>query len=71
MKKQITSKLHLSKETLRHLSERDLQGAVGGITLRCTNYCQPTGPSDCAACPTESCLTGGSCQTATNGANCC
>jgi hypothetical protein len=71
MKKQITSKLHLSKETLRNLSERDLQGAVGGVTFRCTNYCQPTGPSDCAACPTESCLTGGSCQTATNGGNCC
>jgi hypothetical protein len=71
MKKQITSKLHLSKETLRHLSERDLQGAVGGLSLRCTTYCEPTGPSDCSACPTESCITGGSCQTATNGANCC
>lgn len=68
MKKQITSKLHLNKETLRHLSERDLQGAVGGVI---TINCPPTGPSDCAACPTESCITGGSCQTATRGANCC
>ena len=67
MKKQITSKLHLNKETLRHLSERDLQGAVGGATLRCT----PTGLSDCQICPTESCITGGSCTTPTWAANCC
>jgi hypothetical protein len=58
MKKQITKKLQLSKETLRDLSERDLQGAVGGATARCT----PTGLSDCFACPTETC-SDGSCQT--------
>ena len=67
MKKQIVSKLHLNKETLRHLSERDLQGAVGGATFRCT----PTGISDCLVCPTESCITGGSCLTPTWAANCC
>jgi hypothetical protein len=68
MKKQITSKLHLSKETLRNLSERDLQGAVGGVV---TSLCPPTGPSDCLACPTESCISGGSCLTPTTGAHCC
>ncbi|MFN7962457.1 MAG: class I lanthipeptide [Thermoanaerobaculia bacterium] len=36
MKKQLTQKLTLNKETLRNLSERDLKTAVGGITLRCT-----------------------------------
>jgi hypothetical protein len=67
MKKQITSKLQLSKETLRHLSERDLQGAVGGFTA----LCPPTGVSDCDVCPSESCVTGGSCLTATHGQFCC
>ena len=55
MKKQITSKLHLSKETLRHLSERDLQNAVGGVV---TNPCPDTGPSNCQSCPSESCISG-------------
>ncbi|HRC87075.1 MAG TPA: class I lanthipeptide [Thermoanaerobaculia bacterium] len=32
MKKQITKKLTLSKETLRNLSERELEGVVGGAT---------------------------------------
>ena len=45
MKKQITSKLHLNKETLRHLSERDLQSAVGGYSSACIestmSYCIP------------------------------
>jgi len=67
VKKQIVSKLHLNKETLRHLSERDLQGAVGGATWACT----PTGLSYCFVCPTESCITGGSCLTPTWAANCC
>jgi hypothetical protein len=67
VKKQIVSKLQLNKETLRNLSERDLQGAVGGATWACT----PTGLSYCFACPTESCITGGSCATPTWGANCC
>ena len=58
MKKQITKKLSLSKETLRNLSERDLQAAVGGVSLNC----QPTGLTECAACPTESC-SDGSCST--------
>ncbi|HEV7237615.1 MAG TPA: class I lanthipeptide [Thermoanaerobaculia bacterium] len=67
MKKQITSKLHLNKETLRNLSDRDLKGVVGGVT----QHCPPTGPSDCEDCPSESCITGGSCGTATNGQFCC
>jgi hypothetical protein len=67
VKKQIVSKLHLNKETLRHLSERDLQGAVGGRTWACV----PTGISYCLDCPTESCITGGSCLTPTWAANCC
>lgn len=54
MKKQITRKLELSKETLRNLSERDLKGAVGGISA----ICPPTGISDCSPCPTESCSDG-------------
>lgn len=70
MKKQIVSKLSLSKETLRHLSERDLQGAVGGyVTQNCPP--NPTGMSECFLCPTESCITGGSCITPTWAANCC
>lgn len=32
MKKRITQKLELNKETLRNLSERDLQAVVGGGT---------------------------------------
>lgn len=68
MKKQITSKLHLNKETLRHLSERDLQGAVGGVTQV---NCNPTGMTECFQCPTESCVTGDSCATPTWAANCC
>jgi hypothetical protein len=58
MKKQITRKLELSKETLRNLSERDLKGAVGGISF----ICPPTGISNCNPCPTESC-SDGSCST--------
>lgn len=58
MKKKITQKLRLSKETLRNLSERDLQAAVGGATA----ICQPTGLSDCYPCVTESC-SDGSCST--------
>lgn len=57
MKKQITKRLQLSKETLRNLSERDLQGAVGGfvifetrrsdcICITLGDSCPPTWP-DC------------------------
>ena len=60
MKKQITDKLQLSKETLRNLSERDLKGAVGGVTQRCP----PTSATDCSPCPTETC-SDGSCSTFT------
>ena len=43
MKKQFTSKLHLNKETLRNLSDRDLKSAIGGATFHCVetglSYC--------------------------------
>jgi hypothetical protein len=68
MKKQITSKLHLNKETLRNLSDRDLKGVVGGIV---TETCPPTAPSNCEECESESCITGLSCGTATHGQFCC
>jgi natural product precursor len=67
MKKQITTKLHLNKETLRHLSDRDLQSVVGGFTWGCVE----TGLTYCEECPSESCITGGSCLTLTNGQFCC
>lgn len=51
MKKQITKKLTLNKETLRNLSERELTVAVGGATALCE-----TRRSDCW------CITDGSCQ---------
>ena len=61
MKKQITAKLQLNKETLRNLSDRDLKNAIGGAT----RICQETGLSFCQSCPTESCISGsgGSCDT--------
>ncbi len=53
MKKQITKRLTLSKETLRNLSERELQGAVGGATLGLcgTNGC----PTEDPACTNSGC----------------
>lgn len=65
MKKQITSKLQLNKETLRNLSDRDLTGVVGGHTATC----QPTGVSLCEDCPTDSCLSNGGCVTTSH--HCC
>lgn len=65
-KKQITMKLHLKKETLRNLSEADLKAAAGGVTARCTGFCEPTGYSDCVEC--GSFVSGGSCPT---GMACC
>lgn len=60
MKKRISQRLVLSKETLRNLSDRDLQAAVGGATLgpcgsnpcfteadTCTNSGCPSHWSDC------------------------
>lgn len=67
MKKQITTKLQLNKETLRNLSDRDLKNAIGGAT----RLCAPTGLTYCQPCATESCISGsgGSCDTFA--ANCC
>lgn len=67
MKKQFTSKLHLNKETLRNLSDRDLKSAIGGATFNCVD----TGLSICVECPTEgSCISyGSSCNT--GNARCC
>lgn len=61
-KKQITMKLQLNKETLRNLSDRDVKGVAGGISLRCP----PTGASDCYQC--GSWVSDGSCPT---GMACC
>ncbi|HSK80948.1 MAG TPA: class I lanthipeptide [Thermoanaerobaculia bacterium] len=42
-KKKITKRIELNKETLRNLSERDLQAAAGGVsqlgTCRSDCYC--------------------------------
>ena len=64
-KQQITMKLRLNKETLRNLSDRDLKGIDGGVTARCSAFCEPTGVSDCFQCGSwlsdGSCPTGGAC----------
>ena len=65
-KKTITMKLQLNKETLRNLSLGDMKAAVGGVSARCTNWCQPTGVSECYECGTT--LSGGSCP---SGPPCC
>lgn len=67
-KKQITTKLSLRKETLRDLTERDMSAAAGGATALCTNYCEPTGATDCYQCGPRTNLSGGSCP---SGAFCC
>ena len=68
MKKQFTSKLHLNKETLRNLSDRDLKSAIGGATFSCVE----TGLSYCVTCPTEgSCISYGSSCTTGNPRCCC
>jgi natural product precursor len=53
MKKQI-KRLSLSKETLRNLSERDMQIVVGGATfVQCSNPCVS---DECSgSCPTFRC----------------
>jgi len=63
MKKQITKKLSLSKETLRNLSEREMVGVVGGFSRTCCNSC--TDWSDCS-CPTDTCT-----DTCTDLSKCC
>ncbi|MES1242915.1 MAG: class I lanthipeptide [Acidobacteriota bacterium] len=59
-KKQIVRKLQLNKETLRNLSERDLQAAVGGLSKNCGD----TVMTACGPCPTQTC-SDGSCGTVT------
>jgi hypothetical protein len=67
MKKQITGKLHLNKETLRNLSDRDLKSAIGGATFHCVE----TGQSYCVQCVSEgSCISYGS-SCLTGNARCC
>ena len=53
MKKRIGTKLSLSKETLRNLSERELGNVVGGGTTE-TRTCCSGGTSSCC---TEDCTT--------------
>lgn len=51
MKKRIEKKLSFSKETLRNLSERDLEGAAGGATTTCGGTTSDTCTNDtCASC---------------------
>ena len=47
MQKNRKMKLHLNKETLRNLSERDLEGAVGGWTFTCGETQGLTACIDC------------------------
>lgn len=68
MKKKLTTKLRLSKETLRNLSDRETQEAVGGATAFCTAGCVPTGATECYECGPRTALSGGSCPT---GMACC
>lgn len=58
MKKQL-QKLRLSKETLRNLSEDQMEGAVGGVTTLCSGTssgpgCTGTLWSDCH-CGSQAC----------------
>ncbi len=60
MKKQIARKISLSKDTLRNLSEREMQDAVGGVTLRCSGGTSSCCTDTCATCEcTSPCTTGG------------
>jgi hypothetical protein len=65
MKRQIQKRLTLSKETLRNLSEREMQGAVGGATF--TGLCCSGGVSSC--CTDDSCA--GTCHSACSQASGC
>ena len=64
MKKRI-KKLSLNKETVAVLSGRGLLGVAGGWpTQFCSQWCQPTGFTDCEdTCATWTCS--GSCPTYT------
>ena len=42
MKKTSRKKLHLHRETLTLLGERELRGAAGGVTAFCTGPCTRT-----------------------------
>lgn len=68
MKKQVTMKIRLKKETLRSLSGEDLNGAAGGAT----DFCEPTGWTYCqcggTTGGTTTALSGGSCP---SGPRCC
>lgn len=51
MKKRIEKKLSFSKETLRNLSERDMNGVAGGATTTCGGTTSDTCTNDtCASC---------------------
>lgn len=58
MKKKITQKLMLSKETLRNLSERELNAAVGGdhtALLHCRTEADTCTGSSCPSNWTQCC----------------
>lgn len=54
MKKRINQRLTLNKETLRNLSNRDLESAMGGLTQASQYWC-PTEDPNCTAsgCPSR------------------
>jgi hypothetical protein len=64
MKKQIAKKIALSKDTLRNLSEREMEGIVGGNTF--TRLCCSGGVSSCC---TDDCT--GSCGACSDLSSCC
>jgi hypothetical protein len=65
MKRQIQKKLTLSKETLRNLSDREMQGAAGGGGTF-TGLCCSGGASSC--CTDDTCVSCGTCSQYTS---CC
>lgn len=51
MKKKLTKKLALTKETLRNLEQAHLDKVVGGATAACTTYTNCcSGYATCATC---------------------
>lgn len=65
MKKQIAKRIALSKDTLRNLSQREMEEAVGGGNTF-TGLCCSGGVSSCC---TDDCT--GSCNVCSNLSGCC
>lgn len=50
MKKRLEKKLSLNKETLRNLSEREMQDVVGGATRLCSGTSSSCTYDTCVTC---------------------